>query len=374
MTTAPFLRRTKSLGATSGGTLLGGSAGAHGELLAESEETTPVSFERRERNDRATSSAERSEHAERGERVERVERGERAERGERGERAERGARPERSGDRRERSFVQQPSAEPAPPAEGPNDDLLSVVESLLRAQGRAGAVGLRQVADQAQRRKLDPAAANPGTIALACQTDNTRRMALGLSPRFRLDGNRVLLSPWALDGAASELERQLEQLLPKYAESVERQLQRRLRELAPRAAGDLACALLEALGFTELTAVKRQNAHQAELHLAARPPGDTSKSRVAIVVRRDGREIGRERVIDLRGALHHYGPAHSGLLLTAGQILSGAREEASHPSAAAVQLWDGAYWARLCLDKGIGVVRRQIALPALDTELFDALR
>ena len=54
----------------------------------------------------------------------------------------------------------------------------------------------------------------------------------------------------------------------------------------------------------------------------------------------DGREIGRERVSDLRGALHHYGPASAGWLLTTGQVLSGAREESGAP-AAPIALFDG---------------------------------
>ena len=50
-------------------------------------------------------------------------------------------------------------------------------------------------------------------------------------------------------------------------------------------------------------------------------------------MRRDGREVGRERVTELRGALHHYGPAQAGMIITTGQVLSGAREEALAPGA-----------------------------------------
>ena len=74
--------------------------------------------------------------------------------------------------------------------------------------------------------------------------------------------------------------------------------------------------------------VRRQGAHNQEMHFAAiarSPAGDIP---TAIIVRRDGRDIGRERVIDLRGALHHYNDARAGLLATTGQVMSGAREEA----------------------------------------------
>ncbi|MFO0652671.1 MAG: restriction endonuclease [Polyangiales bacterium] len=49
-----------------------------------------------------------------------------------------------------------------------------------------------------------------------------------------------------------------------------------------------------------------------------------------MIIKRGG-EVGRERVIELRGSLHHYGPANAGWIVTTGNILSGAREEAAQP-------------------------------------------
>jgi restriction endonuclease Mrr len=131
---------------------------------------------------------------------------------------------------------------------------------------------------------------------------------------------------------------------------------------------------LEHVGFSELIPLRRPGVHGAELHLQGKLRTPAGEIRTAVVVRRDGREIGRERVTELRGALHHYGPAHAGWLLTTGQVLSGAREEAASPGAAPVTVIDGLGIVRLCEEHGVGVVRTQISLMMPDLDLLDALR
>ena len=120
--------------------------------------------------------------------------------------------------------------------------------------------------------------------------------------------------------------------------------------------------------------MRRQGAHGAELHLSGKSRSPIGEVRTAVVIRRDGREIGRERVTELRGALHHYGPAGAGLLITTGQVLSGAREEASASGAAPVAVIDGAGLARLCEDHGVGVQPLHVKLPLPDLELLEGLR
>jgi restriction endonuclease Mrr len=93
-----------------------------------------------------------------------------------------------------------------------------------------------------------------------------------------------------------------------------------------------------------------------------------------VVVRRDGREIGRERVTELRGALHHYGSATAGLIITTGQVLSGAREEAAATGAAPISVIDGIGLARLCEEHGVAVAGRQVRLALPDWDLLDGLR
>jgi restriction endonuclease Mrr len=79
-------------------------------------------------------------------------------------------------------------------------------------------------------------------------------------------------------------------------------------------------------------------------------------------------------VTELRGALHHYGPAHAAWLLTTGQVLSGAREEAASPGASPMTVVDGLGLVRLCEEHSVGVVRAQVPLLLPDLDLLDGLR
>jgi restriction endonuclease Mrr len=99
-----------------------------------------------------------------------------------------------------------------------------------------------------------------------------------------------------------------------------------------------------------------------------------SPIQTALIVRRDGRDVGREQVTELRGSLHHFGPALAGCIVTTGQVLSGAREEASVAGASPVRLIDGATFARLCEEQGLLVTKTELSLPLPDIELFEALR
>ena len=112
----------------------------------------------------------------------------------------------------------------------------------------------------------------------------------------------------------------------------------------------------------------------AEVYLSGveRHPG--GEERVAIIIRKDAREIGRERVIEARGSLHHFGQAASAWLLTSGAVLSGAREEAQAAGALPVMLLDGPAIARACEDQGVGVVRTVVPVFLPDADLFDGLR
>ena len=88
---------------------------------------------------------------------------------------------------------------------------------------------------------------------------------------------------------------------------------------------------------------------------------------------RDDRATGVERVSDLRGALHHYGPAAAGWLVTTGQVLSGAREEAGAP-AAPISLFDGIALCRLMEENDVGVIRTKLTTAIPDLELYETLR
>ncbi len=85
---------------------------------------------------------------------------------------------------------------------------------------------------------------------------------------------------------------------------------RRLQELPGHALIELVLLTLEQAGMTNLRPVRRSGSPGGEAHFSAihKTGGDSIPT--AIVVRKDGREIGRERVTDLRGAActGHYGP------------------------------------------------------------------
>jgi hypothetical protein len=123
-----------------------------------------------------------------------------------------------------------------------------------------------------------------------------------------------------------------------------------------------------------LARARRAGLPGGENHFSGIQVGAAEHTHTAIVLRRDGREIGRERVIDLRGSLHHYGPATAGWLITTGQVLSGAREEAGAIGTVPVALFDSVGFAKLLEDHDIGVVKTTISVPVPDVELLESLR
>jgi len=256
-------------------------------------------------------------------------------------------------------------------------DLADAVESLLLGFDRSrGPVAAQTLTEAAQRRGRLAAdqAATQGLLLAAARADNTRAVGRGQRPRFRISGNRIGLTEWQLDGELLRLERDLLQTAERYREVLRRTFARSLQDLSHRGLGELLTLVLERMGFSELTQVRRPGLHGAELHLSGKARGPSGDVRTAVVLRRDGREVGRERVTELRGALHHYGPALAGLIITTGQVLSGAREEAAAPGASPVSVIDGAGLAKLCEEYQIGLVATQLTLPHPDLDLLDALR
>ncbi len=239
-----------------------------------------------------------------------------------------------------------------------------------------GPVALQTLVDAAERRGrfFGEHAVGQGMLVAAARADNARALGRGERPRFRVGSGRLGLTDWALDGELLRVEREIQQLAERYRESARRSVLRMLQDLPHRAIGELVMLLLEHVGFSSLVPVRRPGAHGAELHLSGRLRTPAGEIRTAVVVRRDGREIGRERVTELRGALHHYGPASAAWLLTTGQVLSGAREEAAAPGASPLTVIDGLGLVRLCEEHGIGVVKSNVSLVLPDLDLLDGLR
>jgi len=236
----------------------------------------------------------------------------------------------------------------------------SVVEALLRRGRLAGDTMLATA-----------------QLTASLRADNLRRQANGQRPRFRFTGGgsgaRIALTDWSLSSDLVRLEIDALTAIERYREAARRTMLRKLQELPGHALIELVLLGLERVGMTNLRSIRRAGAPGGEAHFAAVHRTGTDEIRTAVVVRKDGREIGRERVSDLRGALHHYGPASAGWLVTTGQVLSGAREEATAP-AAPIALFDGVALCRLLEENDVGVVRTRLTTAIPDLELFDTLR
>jgi hypothetical protein len=241
----------------------------------------------------------------------------------------------------------------------------------------AGPVPLRSVVDQLQRRgrlQGDPVACST-QLSASIRADNLRRQANGQRPRFRFaNGARVALTDWILGQDMTRLELEVMAAVERYREVARRTMLRRLQELPGHAFIELALLGLERAGMVNVRTVRRAGSPGGEAHFSAIHRTGADEIRTAIVIRKDGREIGRERVSDLRGALHHYGPAAAGWLITTGQVLSGAREEAAAPNAPPVALYDGLSFCRLLEDHDVGVIRTKFPIAIPDLELLETLR
>lgn len=239
----------------------------------------------------------------------------------------------------------------------------SVVEALLR-RGRLGSETRDTMVASAQ-------------LTAALRADNMRRLATGQRPRFRFgmsnQGSRIALTDWSLSSDLVRLELDAIAAIERYREAARRSMLRKLQELPGHALIELVLLGLERVGMTNIKTVRRAGAPGGEAHFAATHRTGTDEIRTAVVVRKDGREVGRERVSDLRGALHHYGPASAGWLMTTGQVLSGAREESGAP-AAPIALFDGIAVCKLLEDNDVGVVRTRLTTAIPDLELFETLR
>ncbi|MBX3226683.1 MAG: restriction endonuclease [Labilithrix sp.] len=241
-------------------------------------------------------------------------------------------------------------------AQGPVQ-VRSVVDALIR-RGRLGGDSMLAAAQ----------------LTASLRADNLRRSANGQRPRFRFgQGPRVALTDWTLSTDLVRLEAEAIGAIERYREASRRMMLRKLQELPGHALIELVLLGLERVGMTNLRTVRRAGAPGGEAHFAATHKTGTDEIKTAIVVRKDGREVGRERVSDLRGALHHYGPASAGWLITTGQVLSGAREESGAP-AAPIALFDGVALCRLLEENDVGVLRTRLTTAIPDLELYETLR
>jgi hypothetical protein len=254
------------------------------------------------------------------------------------------------------------------------DAALVVMSGFDRNQGP---VGIRTVVEGLMRRgrMSGDFAAACSQLSASLRADTLRRESFGQRPRFRFaSGQRVALVDWLLSGDLVRLEQEANAALERYREAARRLTLRKVQELPGHVFVELALVALEKAGLGNVRGVRRAGSPGGEVHFSGTHKTNADEVKVAVVIRKDGREIGRERVSDLRGALHHYGPATGGWLITTGQVLSGAKEEASAPSAPPVALYDGVAFCKLLEDLDVGVVRTRYTAALPDLELFETLR
>lgn len=253
--------------------------------------------------------------------------------------------------------------------------ILGLLEQVLSPRSRAGSMPIRQLAEQGLRRvrtKVDVQVLQDA-IADTVRGEVVRARIERRRPRFIIHGRAITATDWGLDPEVVRLEKELFSAAARHREAFQRSFGERLQSLSPRAMADFFALLLSQIGFEDIEPVRRQGAHVQELHFSALARSATGELPTAIIIRRDGRDIGRERVIDLRGALHHYNGAQAGLLATTGQVMSGAREEARVPNAAPVNLLDGLALAKLSSQHGVGVGWSELRVPTVDVDLFESL-
>jgi len=256
-------------------------------------------------------------------------------------------------------------------------DLADAIALLLAASDRgSGAVSLRQLAETAQRRGRMGGDLQQlqSQIAASVRADNVRRIAAGQRPRFRFVGGRVASTDWLLNNDLARLEQEAMAGVERYREAARKVFARKLQELPGPAFVELVQLVFERLGFRHFRAIRRTGIPAQETHYTAQHEAGAGQLQSVIAIRRDGREIGRERVTELRGSLHHYGPAFAGWLITGGSVLSGAREEAAMPNASPIILHDGFGIARLCEQHDIAVVRTTLPVCIPDLDILEALR
>ncbi len=260
------------------------------------------------------------------------------------------------------------------------DALYKALGTYDRSKGPVPAQTLADVLRRQGKSDLAPGAA--AIIALAA-ADNLAAERQGRAPRFRIAGSKVALLSWSLDKRGTERLDGLGRAAADVTEATVRALGDQLAQLGQRGLAELFLVLLDRMGVKKVATVKRPGAHGSELHLSGVLPAASSPlaveavtglgHTVGVCLRRDGRDIGRERVTEIRGALHHYGPASSGWLVTTGQVLSGAREEAQSSSSSPVTLTGRAELAELFVRFGVGIRTQRIEVPVLDADLFEAL-
>ncbi|MCG8555465.1 MAG: HTH domain-containing protein [Proteobacteria bacterium] len=253
-------------------------------------------------------------------------------------------------------------------------ELADAVFSVLARGSRQPATFKRAAELLVERGRLGGSpAALASTVAASLRADNANRLRSTMPARFRIQGDRLTLTDWHLGSELVGAQEAVERAAVRQREVARRLFVNKLCDLPLTGFAEFIATWLNAEGVASLRAVRRPGSSTNELHFAGTLRRGSEERRLALVVRRDRREITRELVIEARGALHHYGNAGGAWLVTTGQLSSGAREEASSMGAAPVALFDGDALVQAMEALGIGVRLHSVRLTNIDLDFFEAL-
>ncbi len=217
----------------------------------------------------------------------------------------------------------------------------------------------------------EPGALAP-TVAAAVRADSRKRE--GERARFRHVPGGVALADWYLPRDAVHRERYAVRAAERQRHEIRRAFIRKIAELPPAGFAELVATWLSTEGVGSLRGVRRPTSSAQEMHFAGVLRRGHEDTRLAILVVRDSRELTRERVIEMRGSLHHYGSASETWIVSLGQVPRATREEAQVPGATPVSIWDGLGLAEAMEARRVGLVPVQLPISAIDLDLLDALR
>lgn len=258
-------------------------------------------------------------------------------------------------------------------AEPRGQDLAEAIESVLSAGRRRAPMSHADVAAQLVKRGRltgEPAALAP-TVAAAVWGDNARQRGEGRRARFRTVPAGIALVAWDLPTDAVRAEQELWRAADRQREAVHRMFLRRLSDMPLASFMELVAGWLNAEGVAALRGVRPPV--QGGYHLAGTLRSAGQETGLGIAIYRDGTALGREHVIEVRGALHHYGSASAAWLVTTGRVQSGAREEAAASGQAPCVVVDGSALALAMERKGIGVRRAYVPMSVPDLDLLESL-
>jgi len=229
-----------------------------------------------------------------------------------------------------------------------------------------------QIADQLVRRGrlVGDAASLAPTVSAAIRADHRRRERA----RFRYVEGRVALVDWYLPRDAVRQEKDVIRFAERQRDQVRRAFLTKVQALPAAGFVEILATWLNAEGISGLRAVRRPGSGAQEIHLAGVLRRGPEETRVAVVLLRSGTEIPREKVVELRGSLHHYGTASTGWIVSTGPLSRAAREEASVAGTTPIALFDGLALAEAMESRRIGLVPVSIPVSAIDLDLLDALR